>query len=200
MSSSTKKRLQSFTRLAVFRGGATFAGDRGCHRCRVGLVESLVDKSLLRRRRESPRHARDDSRVRAGRARVHPTRRSTSVDAHAAYFLEVAEGANLNAGKAARRVDSTLDIAIAEQDNIDVRWTGRIESRIATRLLGACSSRRRSSSGSLMILARAPGCTRRCSTPARPEVDPTVRAEALRSYASCARHRGRSKDLALRAL
>jgi predicted ATPase/class 3 adenylate cyclase len=105
-----------FRRFAVFRGGATLEAVEAVLGARPDLVESLVDKSLLRLRRgrfvmlETIRElARDllDASDEATEARC----------SHAEYFATVAESANLNPGNL-RPGGQRLDIAITEQDNI----------------------------------------------------------------------------------
>ena len=105
-----------FRALAVFRGGAALDAIEAVTGEGPDLVESLVDKSLVRHRRgrfvmlETIREfARDQLDA-----------RDESVDMrqrHAQHFVDVAEGTNLNAGKL-RPGGQRLDIAIAEQDNV----------------------------------------------------------------------------------
>jgi predicted ATPase/class 3 adenylate cyclase len=105
-----------FRRLAVFRGGSTLEAIEAVATGDPDLVESLVDKSLLRRRRgrfvmlETVREfARDELEA---TDEAHEIRRR-----HADFFLAVAESANLNAGNL-KPGGQRLELAIAEQDNI----------------------------------------------------------------------------------
>jgi predicted ATPase/class 3 adenylate cyclase len=107
---------QLFRRLAAFRGGSTLEAIEAVAGAGPDPVESLVDKSLLRRRRgrfvmlETIREfARDELAASGEDAHVR--------EAHARYFAEVAEAANLNAGDL-RPGGQRLDLAIQEQDNI----------------------------------------------------------------------------------
>ena len=107
---------QLFRRLAVFRGGSTLDAIEAVAGASPDLVESLVDKSLLRLRRgrfvmlETIREfGRDELAASGEEAQVRT--------AHAEFFARVAEAANLNAGDL-RPGGQRLDLAIAEQDNI----------------------------------------------------------------------------------
>jgi predicted ATPase len=107
---------QLFRRLAVFRGGAILETIEAVTEANANLVESLVDKSLLRHRRgrlvmlETIREfARDELEASPEVAAV---RRR-----HAEVFLSVAERTNLNAGHV-RPGGQRLDVASAEADNI----------------------------------------------------------------------------------
>jgi predicted ATPase/class 3 adenylate cyclase len=105
-----------FRRLAAFRGGATLEAIEAVAGGDPDRVESLVDKSLLRRRRgrfvmlETIREFARDELAASGEDADHRRR-------HAEYFAEIAESANLNAGDL-RPGGQRLDLAIAEQDNI----------------------------------------------------------------------------------
>jgi predicted ATPase len=173
----TEQRL--FRALAVFRGGATLDAIEAVAGAGLDLVESLVDKSLVRHRRgrfvmlETIREfARDELDA-----------HDESVDLrrlHAQHFADVAESANLNAGNL-RPGGQRLDIAIVEQDNIRAAldWaTASQDKALGMRVAVAMDqfwvindpteSQRR-----YRALFELPG-----------EVDPRLRAEALRSYAS----------------
>jgi predicted ATPase/class 3 adenylate cyclase len=108
-----EKRL--FRSLAVFRGGATLDAIIAVAGAGADLVESLVDKSLIRLRRgrfvvlETIREFARNELETSGEAGETGRR-------HAEYVAKVAEGANLNAGNL-RPGGQRLDIAIAEQDN-----------------------------------------------------------------------------------
>jgi predicted ATPase/class 3 adenylate cyclase len=107
---------QLFRWVAVLRGGATLEGIEAVTGGSSELVESLVDKSLLRLRRgrfvmlETIREfARNELEASGEDADL---RRR-----HAEHFAAVAASANLNAGNL-RPGGQRIDIAIAEQDNI----------------------------------------------------------------------------------
>ena len=166
-------------RLAVFRGGATLEAVERVAEGDVELVESLVDKSLLRRRGrrffmlETIREfaleelAASDDAV--------DTRRR-----HATYFLEVADSGNLNAGTR-RPGGQRLEIAIAEQDNVRAALGWALERGNKALGLGLALAM------DMFWVVNDPSEALRWygalfDLPA--DVDPTLRAEALRSYAS----------------
>jgi predicted ATPase/class 3 adenylate cyclase len=175
----TEDEQRLFRRLAVFRGGATLEAIEAVADAGADLVESLVDKSLVRLRRgrfvvlETIREfARNELAVSGEDGEV---RRR-----HAQHFASVADSANLNAGNL-RPGGQRLDIAITEQDNIRAALDWAMASQdkeFALRLAIAMDqfwvandpteSQRR-----YAALFELPG-----------GVDPRVRAEALRSYAS----------------
>ncbi len=105
-----------FRRLAVFRGGSTLEAIEAVAGAGAELVESLVDKSLLRLRRgrfvmlETIREFARDELAASGEDSEVRCR-------HAEFFLSVAESANLNAGDL-RPGGQRLHVVIAEQDNI----------------------------------------------------------------------------------
>ena len=170
-----------FRAFAVFRGGATLDAIEAVTGADADLVESLVDKSLLRRRRgrlvmlETVREFALDELERADEPAL-------VRDAHAAYFLELAEGANLNAGRL-RVGGQRLDLAIADQDNIRraLEWTS--ESRDlerALRLLAAMEQ-------FWVVNDPHEGVRRHAAVlELDGDADPALQAEALRSYGSSA--------------
>jgi predicted ATPase/class 3 adenylate cyclase len=105
-----------FRRLALFRGGATLEAIEAIAGADAALVESLVDKSLLRLRRgrfvmlETIREFAREQLEASGED-------SNARRRHAEYFEEVSYGANLSAGNL-RTGGQRIDVAIAEQDNI----------------------------------------------------------------------------------
>ncbi|HET8968490.1 MAG TPA: NB-ARC domain-containing protein, partial [Gaiellaceae bacterium] len=129
---------QLFRRLAAFRGGSTLDAIEGVAGASADLIESLVDKSLLRRRGgrfvmlETIREfARDELAASGEDAQVR--------EAHARFYAGVAEAANLNAGDL-RPGGQRLDLAIAEQDNIRsaLSWAiGAGEFELAARIASA---------------------------------------------------------------
>ena len=168
-----------FRRLAVFRGGATLEAVERVAEGDAELVESLVDKSLLRRRGrrffmlETIREfaleelAASDDAV--------DTRHR-----HATYFLEVADSGNLNAGTR-RPGGQRLEIAIAEQDNVRAALGWALEG--GNKALGLDLAL----AMDMFWVVNDPSEALRWygalfDLPA--DVDPTLRAEALRSYAS----------------
>ena len=182
---------RDFRALAVFRGGATLDAIEAVTGANADLVESLVDKSLLRRRRdrlvmlETVREFALDELERANE--------SASVrDAHAAYFLELAEGANLNAARL-RVAGQRLGLAIADQDNIRsaLEWTSETRDlERAFRLLAAMEQ-------FWVVNDPHEGVRRHAAVlDLDGDADLALRAEALRSYASSADIAGEG-DLAL---
>ena len=168
-----------FKRLAVFRGGATLEAIERVVDGDAELVESLVDKSLLRRRGRRffmLETLREFALEELGTSdEAADTRRR-----HAEFFLNVAESANLNPGNL-RPGGQRLDIAIADQDNIRAALDWAIatqDNALGFRLAVAMDqfwvandpteSQRR-----YEALFDLPG-----------HVDAGLRAEALRSYAS----------------
>jgi tetratricopeptide (TPR) repeat protein len=180
---------QLFRRLAVFRGGATLEAIEAVTGADPDLVESLVDKSLLRRRRgrivmlETIREfARDELEASPEVANV---RRR-----HAEVFLSVAESANLNAGDL-RPGGQRLDIATADQDNIRAALGWSLDSgekELALRLGVAMEQ--------FWVVNDPHEGVRWFSTAfaqSRDDVDPIVHAHALRSWASSAHIAGESE-------
>src|SRR4029079_992763 len=113
-------------------------------------------------------------------------------DAHAAYFLDLAEGANLNAGRL-RPGGQRLDIAIADQDNIRRALDWAVERRDLERGLRLLAAMEQF----WVVNDPGEGARRHAAVlDLDGDVDPTVRAEALRSYASSVDIAG-NRDLAL---
>jgi predicted ATPase/class 3 adenylate cyclase len=116
-----------FRRFAVFRGGATLEAIEAVADAGADLVESLVDKSLLRSRRirfvmlETIREFARNEFEASGEG--DDVRRR-----HAEHFASVAESANLNAG-ALRPGGQRIELAIAEQDNFRAALSWAIEAR-----------------------------------------------------------------------
>jgi tetratricopeptide (TPR) repeat protein len=168
-----------FRRLATFRGGATLQAIEAVAGGDPDGVESLVDKSLLRLRRgrfvmlETIREFARDELATSGEDAEQRRR-------HAEYFAGVAESANLNAGTM-RPGGQRMDLAIAEQDNIRAALDWAIaaqEKAFGFRLAVAMdqfwvANDPTESLRRYNVLFDLPG-----------EVDPRLRAEALRSYAS----------------
>jgi tetratricopeptide (TPR) repeat protein len=168
-----------FRRLATFRGGATLQAIEAVAGGDPDGVESLVDKSLLRLRRgrfvmlETIREFARDELATSGEDAEQRRRQ-------AEYFAGVAESANLNAGTM-RPGGQRMDLAIAEQDNIRAALDWAIaaqEKAFGFRLAVAMdqfwvANDPTESLRRYNVLFDLPG-----------EVDPRLRAEALRSYAS----------------
>jgi predicted ATPase/class 3 adenylate cyclase len=168
-----------FRRLATFRGGATLEAIEAVAGGDPDGVESLVDKSLLRLRRgrfvmlETIREFARDELATSGEDAEQRRR-------HAEYFAGVAETANLNAGTM-RPGGQRMDLAIAEQDNIRAALDWAIAAQdkaFGFRLAVAMdqfwvANDPTESLRRYQVLFELPG-----------EVDPRLRAEALRSYAS----------------
>jgi predicted ATPase/class 3 adenylate cyclase len=169
-----------FRSFAVFRGGATLDAIAAVADADADLVESLVDKSLVRLRRgrfvvletirEFARNALDTS------GEADAVRRR-----HAEYFAEVAVGANLNAGNL-RPGGQRLEVAIAEQDNVRaaLSWAldqGEIElalrSATALEQFWVVNDPREGMRWFADLLERAPGA-----------VEDETLAHALRAYGS----------------
>jgi predicted ATPase len=115
---------QLFRRLAVFARGATLESVAAVTGADDQLIESLVDKSLLRRR--------GDRFVMLETIRefaLEQLEASDEVDAvrgrHAGHFLAVLQGANLSTGVLDLRKPMRHDIAFSEQDNVReaLAWT-----------------------------------------------------------------------------
>jgi predicted ATPase len=180
-----------FRALGVFRGGATLDAIESVTGADAGLVESLLDKSLLRRRRG--RLVMLETIREFALEELERTHESAGVrDAHAAFFLELAERANLNAGKL-RVGGQRVDLAIADQDNIRRALEWASESRDlerAFRLLAAMEQ-------FWVVNDPHEGVRRHAAVlDLDGEADPALLAEALRSYASSADIAG-DGDLAL---
>ena len=107
---------QLFRRLAVFAGGATFAAIEAVAAGDAGLVESLVDKSLLRRRGDRfviLETIREFASERLGESpEGHDIQRR-----HAEFFLTLARNANLESAMM-RLGRQRIDVAYAEQNNV----------------------------------------------------------------------------------
>ena len=138
-------------------------------RTRASFGFAMVASSCSRRSRVRARRARRGRRGRCWCA------------SHADYFLELAEDANLNAGTL-RPGGQRLDLAIAEQDNIRRRSSGRARAGISS--AGLVCSPPSSSSGSSTTHR---GVRRHAAVlDLDGAADPALQAEALRSYASSA--------------
>ena len=170
---------QLFRQLAVFRGGATLEAIERVAGADPELVESLVDKNLLRRRGQ--RFFMLETIREFARDELHTSGEDADVrQRHADAFLDVAVGANLDAGDL-RPGGQRVDTAIAEQDNIRAGLDWAIAAgnkELGLRLALAVDQ---------FWVANDPteGVSWYESLFAlRGEVDPNLRARALRSFAS----------------
>jgi len=108
---------QLFRRLAVFRGSFSVKAAEGVCDASLAVLESLLLKSLVRRRGTS-RLGLLDTISEYARERLEESPEAEGVRRRQAeFFLAIAESANLSAGQLAPG-GQHLDIAIAEQDNI----------------------------------------------------------------------------------
>ena len=123
----TEEEQLLFARLAVFAGSFTLeAAERVCG-ADLDQLQSLFEKSLIRRwgsgRMGMLETVREFALERLDQSpEAEEVRRK-----HADYFLEVADSANLNAGRM-RPGPQRMDIAILEQDNIRAALTWTIAS------------------------------------------------------------------------
>ena len=121
---------QLFRRLAVFARGATLEAIGAVTGADPGAVESLVDKSLVRRR--------GDRFVMLETIREFAVERLESSDGeddvrlrHAEHYLAVLRDANLSSGVLNLRKPMRHDVAFAEQDNLRAALAWTIETKRA---------------------------------------------------------------------
>ena len=106
-----------FARLAVFRGGCTLDAATEVADATVDVLQSLVDKSLLRRTERPLLAARDYPRIRARTACTRPTTKRISRRRHAGYYLDYAEEIDRVCHAEGSIVEPFARIA-AEHDNL----------------------------------------------------------------------------------
>jgi predicted ATPase len=189
---------QMFRRLAVFRGGSTLEAIEAVTGATADLVESLVDKSLVRLRRgrfvvlDTIREFARNELDRSGEA-------ADVRGMHLSFFLGVADSANLNAGNL-RPGGQRLDIALADQDNIRAALSWALaadEIEVGLRLATAMEQ-------FWVVNDPHEGVRWFASLLERTEdVDPFVRAHAFRAYGSSAGIAGENElaaDLYARSL
>jgi predicted ATPase/class 3 adenylate cyclase len=174
---------QLFRRIAVFRGGSTLESIQAVTGAAPDLVESLVEKSLLRLRRgrlvmlETIREYAREQLVASGED---PEVRNR----HAEHLAAVAESANLNAG-ALRPGGQRLEVALAEQDNVRgaLSWTIAVgDPALGLRIATAIEQ---------FWVVNDPEEGRRWfaalfALPGADDVEPGLRAQALRAWGSAA--------------
>jgi predicted ATPase/class 3 adenylate cyclase len=190
---------RAFRRMAVFRGGATLEAIEAIVGADPDLVESLVEKSLVRLRRE--RFVMLETIREFARNELEATTDVADVRRrHSLLFAEVAESANLNAGLL-RPGGQRLDIAIAEQDNIRAALSWCIASgdvELGLRLATAMEQ--------FWVVSDPHEGKRWFATlldGATDDVDPALLAQAFRSYASASDISGefdRARELCERSL
>jgi predicted ATPase/class 3 adenylate cyclase len=123
-------------RLAVFRGSFSLAAAEEVCETDLGLIESLVVKSLVRRWGSGRLGLLDTIREYA-LDRLEESGEADRVRRrHAEYFLAVLRDANLNAGMLDARRPMRHDVAVAEQDNVRgaIAWAldaGEVELGLA---------------------------------------------------------------------
>ena len=111
---------QVFARMGVFAGSFSLEAAETVCDSRLDTLESLVEKNLVRRW-ESGRLGLLDTIREYAAERLDESNEADDVRRrHAAFFLDVAEGANLNAGTLDVRQPMRHDIAAREQGNIRV--------------------------------------------------------------------------------
>ncbi|MGH2573810.1 MAG: ATP-binding protein [Actinomycetota bacterium] len=176
------KEQELFRRLAVFRGN--FSLDAAEAVCEADLVtlESLLEKSLVRRWGSGRLGLLDTIREYALERLDESTEADDVRRRHAEHFLSVAEEANLNAGTL-RPGGQRLDIAMPERDNFRgaLAWALRSES-IALGLEVATALEQ-------LWVADDPNegirwFERLFDRPEAEFVSPSLRAQALRAYGS----------------
>ena len=128
---------QFFRRVSVFRGSFSVAAAESVCSAELETVESLVVKSLLRRRWGSDRLLMLDTIREYAWEQLQASPEAEAVQrSHAEFFLDVGRSANLNAGDLAPG-GQRLEIAFEDQDNFRsaLEWTLRAgELELALRL------------------------------------------------------------------
>jgi hypothetical protein len=131
---------QFFRRVCVFRGSFSVAAAETVCSAELETVESLVVKSLLRRRWGSDRLLMLDTIREYAWEQLQASPEAEAVQrSHAEFFLDVARSANLNAGDLAPG-GQRLQIAFDDQDNFRsaLEWTLRVgELELGLRLAAA---------------------------------------------------------------
>jgi predicted ATPase len=174
---------QLFRRMRVFRGSFSLDSAEAVCDADLDTVESLIVKSLLRRRWGTGRLLMLDTiREYAGECLAASPEADEIHRRHAEYFLDVARSANLNAGDLAPG-GQRLEVAFDEQDNFRgaLAWTiagGSIE--LGLELAVALEQ---------FWVANDPSegvrwFCRLLEHPAADDAAPAVRAQALRAYGS----------------
>ena len=181
--SSYEQRL--FARLASFAGGFTVAAAEAVCDAELDALESLLEKSLLRRW-ESGRLGMLETIAEFATERLEESGEADAIRRrHADYFLELAESANLSV-EALGRGPQRHDLVLPEQNNLRAAldWADHAEVELGLRLTVALEN--------LWITHDpAEGMRRFEALLSRAdEVDPILRARALRDYGGAAQMAG----------
>ena len=178
-----------FRRLAVFAGGATLHSIEAVADAGPELVESLVDKSLLRRRGD--RFVMLETIREFALGALDASDQADDVRArHAEHFLTVIREANLTTGVLDLRKPMRYDIGFAEQDNV------RAALAWAIRCGRPADGLRLASAAEWFWVLHDPEEGLRWFEALFEHADDApldVRAHAFRSYASCADIAGRDE-------
>jgi predicted ATPase len=136
----TEAEQRLFAELAVFPGSFALEAAESVCRASLDALQSLVDKSLVRRW-GSGRFGMLETVREFALERLEESPDADDVRRrHAGFFLEVAENANLNAGLMKPGEQQRVDVAILEQENARaaVAWTiARPEIALGLRLAAA---------------------------------------------------------------
>jgi predicted ATPase/class 3 adenylate cyclase len=173
---------QLFRSLGVFRGSFSLEAAEGVCDADLGVLESLLVKSLLRRWGSCRLGMLDTIRELAVELLNAAPDAENVYRRHAGYFLAVAESANISAGKL-RQGGQRLDIAIVEHDNFRsaLAWAIRSgEIELGLEIASALEQ---------LWVADDPAegvrwFERLLAQPEAADVATEVRAHALRSYGS----------------
>ena len=118
-----------FARLAVFAGGATLEAAEAVCAADVDLLESLIDKSLLRRRGD--RFVMLETIREFAAARLDESGEADAIRLrHAEYYAELAVSFGLSVETILRGAEQRHDLALAEAGNVRAALAG--PSRPAT--------------------------------------------------------------------
>jgi predicted ATPase len=141
----TDEEKEAFRRLSVFRGGLTRYAAHHVAGASLGMLKSLVDKSLLRRI-PAPPAASSDKRSTGGRYELHellrqyaakeldqvPAVAQATRDRHSTYYTRLLH--QLEADLRGPRQLSALAEVEADVENVRIAWNWAVENRCADRL------------------------------------------------------------------